>query len=85
MDDLVLELDAGETKVAQFRELTEPRCMALKFELYETEREPWKLFYSSYAAARPTSREIRIFNWNDKDERVTYKNTTFDDKRSVNP
>lgn len=70
-------VNPGETKIYHAEPRSESIEMTLRYSANVPEEESWKVISSSSVAYFATRREICIFSWNPKSERIDYHGITF--------
>jgi hypothetical protein len=67
----------GEIKIHDDPSLSEPTNIPIRYSYYHTEKKEWKLLSASTIVAYPTRREICIFSWDPRYNRIDYHGITF--------
>jgi hypothetical protein len=70
-------INPGEDKIQNFTQLSEPTNMAVSYSYFHPEKNEWKILSASTIAIYPTRREICIFSWDPRFERIDYHGITF--------
>ncbi|BDS06609.1 hypothetical protein NT6N_16490 [Oceaniferula spumae] len=72
-----LGLKPGESSIYRAASLTKSTNKTVSYAYYHPEMKKWKLLSSSTCVIRPTRREICVFSWNPKTNRMDYHGITF--------
>jgi hypothetical protein len=72
-----MELKPSEIKIYNPPSLSEPTNMPIRYNYYNPEKEQWKILSASTVVIYPTRREICIFSWDPRYDRVDYHGITF--------
>ncbi len=70
-------IEPGQDKIHSDPNLSEPTNMAVRYSYYHPEKKEWKILSASTIVIYPTRREICIFSWDERYERVDYHGITF--------
>ena len=77
MGKTALVVKPGEVKIFNSKISSDPVNMALRYSVNDPEKEEWKVISASTVAIYPTRREICIFSWDVKYDRINYHGITF--------
>ena len=58
-------------------QMSKPENMPIMYQFHDPEAGKWKLITASTVVLRPTRREICIFSWDERYQRVDYHGITF--------
>jgi hypothetical protein len=72
-----LEVKPGGISIFDAPAISEPISMPIRYSYYHQEKQKWKMLSASTIALYQTRREICIFSWDSKYERVDYHGITF--------
>ena len=72
-----MEIKPGETRIYDARNLDKSTNVPVKYSFYQPIEKSWNLLSASTVVLRPTRREICIFNWDSRFNRVDYHGITF--------
>lgn len=72
-----IPLDKGAVKVTKTPKQDKPVNMPVSYSYFDPAKEKWKLLGASTVVVRPTRREICIFSWDSRYERLDYHGITF--------
>lgn len=70
-------LSPGQVTIHSEAALSQPTNMPVRYSYYHPVEEEWKVLSASTVAIYPTRREICIFSWDPRYERVDYHGITF--------
>jgi hypothetical protein len=70
-------INPGEDKIKNSDQVSEPTNMAVSYSYFHPEKNEWKIISASTIAIYPTRREICIFSWDPRFERINYHGITF--------
>ena len=77
LGDRAIQIDPGEIKIHSGRGIAKPTNMPISYHYMQAERKKWKLISASTVVVRPTRREICIFSWDTRFNRLNYHGVTF--------
>ena len=72
-----LRIKSGKRRVYKARGLKKSKNLPVKYACFDTRKSKWKLLSASTIVLRRTRREICIFHWDSKHQRVNYHGITF--------
>jgi hypothetical protein len=72
-----ITLKPGETSISSASAINESTDTPVSYHFYHPAREKWQLLSASTVARIPTRREICIFSWDPRYERLDYHGITF--------
>ena len=72
-----IPLRKGETRITQAPRLNKAVNKAVKYSFHDPVKDKWKLLGASTVVVRPMRREICIFSWDSRYERLDYHGITF--------
>lgn len=72
-----ISLKPGETSISKAPVLKEPLDTAVSYHFYHPVREKWQLISASTVVRLPTRREICVFSWDTRYDRLDYHGITF--------
>lgn len=72
-----MTLKPGETSISKAPTLSEPVNTTISYHFYHPVREKWQLISASTVVRIPTRREICVFSWDTRYERLSYHGITF--------
>ena len=72
-----LQLGPGEIKIHSGRGITKSTNMPISYHYMLPAQKKWKLISASTVVVRPTRREICIFSWDTRFNRLNYHGVTF--------
>ena len=72
-----LALDPGETKIYDAPETAESTNVPIRYSFFHPTEQQWKMLSSSTVVLRSTRREICIFSWDPRFNRIDYHGITF--------
>jgi hypothetical protein len=70
-------LKPGETKIQENRDIANATNKMISLHYQSIKDEKWKLIVASTVVVQPTRREICIFHWDEKADRIDYRGATF--------
>lgn len=70
-------LRSGESRIHDAGSLAKSVNRPVSYHHYDEEKKKWKLLSASTVVLRPTRREICIFSWDPRFERIDYHGVTF--------
>lgn len=70
-------LKPGEMKVQENREIANATNKMISMHYHSAKDDKWKMIVASTVVVQPTRREICIFHWDDKADRIDYRGATF--------
>jgi hypothetical protein len=77
MGQAKLALKPGETKIHDARDLTASTNVPIRYSFYHPTEKQWKMLSSSTVVLHQTRREICIFSWDPRFNRIDYHGITF--------
>ena len=77
MGNKKLLIRSGKHRIYRAKGLKKSTNFPVKYVYYNSAKNQWKLLSASTIVLRPTRREICIFNWDAKHQRVNYHGLTF--------
>lgn len=77
MGDTKIALKPGSTTIHEASSLTKSTNTPVSYHYFNAKQEKWRLLSASTIVMRPTRREICIFSWDPRFERVDYHGVTF--------
>lgn len=77
LGDKSLRVKPGKYEIWQSPTLAKSTTMPVSYHYYHPVQEAWKLLSASTVVVRPTRREICIFSWDERYQRVRYHGVTF--------
>ncbi|MDP0491806.1 MAG: hypothetical protein Q7Q71_12215 [Verrucomicrobiota bacterium JB023] len=77
LGDEKLNLSPGEIEVFEARNLQKSKNVPTSYHFYMEEKERWQILSASTVVLRPTRREICIFSWDTRFNRINYHGVTF--------
>jgi hypothetical protein len=72
-----IPLRKGETRITQAPKSDKPENKAVSYSYHDPVKDKWKLLGASTVVVRPTRREICIFSWDSRFDRLDYHGITF--------
>lgn len=75
--DKNIPLNPGAVRIFEAPRLTEPVNTPISYHFFHPAREQWKLLSASTVVMQPTRREICIFSWDPRFNRIDYHGITF--------
>lgn len=76
LGDTEILVNPGEDKIQKFDQVTQPTNVAIRYSYYHPEKKEWKILSASTIVIYPTRREICIFSWDPRYERMDYHGIT---------
>lgn len=70
-------IEPGQIRIHSDSSLSEPVNMPVRYSYFHPVDEEWKILSASTIAIYPTRREICIFSWDPRYERISYHGITF--------
>lgn len=71
-----LHIQPSSSKIYNDPAITQPTNVPIRYSYYKTEKKQWKMLSSSTIVVYPSRREICIFNWDPKLNRIDYHGIT---------
>jgi hypothetical protein len=72
-----LTLKPGETTISRASALTESVNTPISYHFFHPVKEQWLLISASTVVRMPSRREICVFSWDERFQRISYKGITF--------
>ena len=70
-------VNPGEDKIQNSDQVSEPTNETVSYSYFHPEKTEWKIISASTVAIYPTRREICIFSWDPRFDRIDYHGITF--------
>ncbi len=70
-------LKPGEMKIQENRDIANATNKMISLHYHSTKDDKWKMIVASTVVIQPTRREICIFHWDEKADRIDYRGATF--------
>jgi len=70
-------LKPGEMKIQENREIANATNKMISMHYHSAKDDKWKMIVASTVVIQPTRREICIFHWDEKADRIDYRGATF--------
>lgn len=77
LGDKRVPLRPGQTTITKPDALREPRQASISYHFQEPDEGEWRLISASTVVLMPTRREICVFSWDERYDRINYRGITF--------